>query len=667
MLRSLFAGVTGLTNHQLKLDVIGNNIANINTLGFKASRVTFREMLTQTISGASRPSDGIGGTNPQQIGLGSSVGSIDTDFSQGNMQITGIMTDLAIEGDGFFILSDGYTQHYTRGGAFTLDGSGFMVNPGNGYKLQGILANDYGVIQQGQGIEDIAIPTSMIVPARATSEIRLTGNLPVESDSLCTITRSEPFMAASQASDLLMSLYNESGTRVGLREGEEIMISADVGGTHIETSFTIDRGSSIQDLLDSLQAFLGAEDAGITVDLNANGQIEVTANTDQIANLSLQVSGNTVFNNAFLNDDLILAGETGTTNDALRAPATSDDLLENLYSGGLPVGISGDLTIGGDLGATKIDSSTLEFVPGVTTLGDLAAMIDESFRITFGSVEIDDLGRMIITGDVGSDREISNIDISSAGENLPAFSFSSIQNASDGGSFDMTSMIYDSLGTTHTLTLTFTKIDGENAWNWDAAIDGVGEILSGGSGIARFTSDGLLSSFSISGTAEGILIDLHNEAENLAITIDPGEIGATSSLSQFNASFSGRMNDMDGMAMGTLETVSIDRNGVINGQFSNGTNRDLAQIAMGDFNNPSGLNRVGENMFIASPNSGMPNLVFAGTNARGMITPGELEMSNVDLAGEFTEMIIAQRGFQANARIISVGDQMLTELVNLKK
>ncbi|MBU8921024.1 MAG: flagellar hook-basal body complex protein, partial [Bacteroidales bacterium] len=271
------------------------------------------------------------------------------------------------------------------------------------------------------------------------------------------------------------------------------------------------------------------------------------------------------------------------------------------------------------------------------------------------------------TGDIGEAYAIGGIEISQGGDNITEFDFLEIQAASDGDVFDVTSIVYDSLGNTHNLMVSFNKVPDVNIWNWTASVDGIGQITGGSTGVARFTSGGLLSSFTTDGATGMIEVDWGNGAAPSSVMLDPGDVGSTSSLSQFTQGYSVRMNDVDGMGMGTLQTISINRSGIINGQFSNGTNRDLAQIVMADFNNPSGLNRVGENMFIFSPNSGTANFVYAGTNARGMITPGELEMSNVDLAGEFTEMIIAQRGFQANARIISVGDQMLTELVNLKK
>jgi flagellar hook protein FlgE len=219
----------------------------------------------------------------------------------------------------------------------------------------------------------------------------------------------------------------------------------------------------------------------------------------------------------------------------------------------------------------------------------------------------------------------------------------------------------------HNLEITFAKVYGQNAWNWSVEVDGLGEVVEGGTGTVQFNSSGTLSSFSYNSGGGRLIIEPNNGAERLIIGLDPGAIGSLESLIQFNRDFSVRARDLDGRAMGTLETISIDRNGVINGQFSNGVNQDLAQIAMADFNNPAGLLRFGDNMFITSPNSGAPMVVYVGTNARGQMSPGELEMSNVDLASEFTEMIIAQRGFQANARIIAVGDQMLSELMSFKK
>lgn len=681
MLRSLFAGVSGLANHQIKLDVIGNNIANINTVGFKASRVTFREMLTQTIRGASRPLEGgAGGTNPLQVGLGSAIGSVDTNFSQGNMQITGVMTDMAIEGEGFFVLTDGYTNYYTRGGAFSLDGSGHLVNPANGYKLQGLLADEFGVIEHGRGIEDIVLPTAMVVPARATTRVDLSGNLNVDSDALATITRSEHLLAVAESSDMLLSLYRETGVRINLQEGVDIAITgkltdvATTTETNISAMFTVDPDATLQDLADEIEAALQTVDPDATVAVLPDGSIQVTASANyDINNLVLQVGGNTNFNNAFKFDMTISAGTTGLTRDELLAPAVESDLLANLFDHSgrrLNIVDGEDILLNGDLGGLAITTRMIPYSEASTTVSDLLTGIEQAFNINFGEAVIDSQGRVEITGDVGADFSISSVSITQSDGNSVfdhALAFTSIQEARDAGAYTATTLIYDSLGGVHNMTITFTKVDGENRWNWEASVDGLGEIIEGGAGYVQFSETGTLTSFAYNSGAGRLIIEPNNGAGRITISMDPGTIGGLDGLIQYDRAFSVRAKDLDGQAMGMLESISIDRNGVINGQFSNGVNRDLAQITMADFNNPSGLMRVGENMFIISPNSGSPVIVFAGSNARGQISPGELEMSNVDLAGEFTEMIIAQRGFQANARIISVGDQMLSELVNLKK
>ncbi|MGB4045897.1 MAG: flagellar hook-basal body complex protein, partial [Halanaerobiales bacterium] len=176
MLRSMYAGVSGLKTHQTRMDVIGNNIANVNTTGFKASRVTFKEMLSQTLSGAKAPQDNRGGMNPQQVGLGVSLGSIDTNHVQGNLQSTGLGTDLAIQGNGYFIVNNGTQNFYTRAGALTLDENGNLVNASNGYIMQGWLANN-GIINTNSPLTGIRIPIGDTMAPQASTEAVFAGNL----------------------------------------------------------------------------------------------------------------------------------------------------------------------------------------------------------------------------------------------------------------------------------------------------------------------------------------------------------------------------------------------------------------------------------------------------------------------------------------------------------
>ena len=176
-LRSLFAGVSGLRNHQTMMDVIGNNIANVNTVAFKYGRASFSELYAQTLRGAGRPLDNTGGTNPMQVGLGMSVNTLDTIFSQGSIETTTNQTDLAIQGNGFFIVNKGGKQFFTRAGRFDLDQNGRLVNPGSGAILQGKMADAAGVVPSGTSLQDIYINKDIKSPAKATTEVKFAGNL----------------------------------------------------------------------------------------------------------------------------------------------------------------------------------------------------------------------------------------------------------------------------------------------------------------------------------------------------------------------------------------------------------------------------------------------------------------------------------------------------------
>src|SRR5690606_11924674 len=238
MMRSLFAGVSGMRNHQVRMDVIGNNIANVNTLGFKASRVTFEEALSQLVRGASRPgatgSASVGGRNPMQVGLGVNLGSIDRLFTQGNLENTGVTTDLAIQGDSLFVLSDGSRYYYTRAGNFQIDGSGRLVSATNGLTVQGRIAVD-GVLTDQIG--DIVLPIGQSAPARATSTVRLAGNLDAQA-------------ADGTTRETTITVYDSLGTTHELRvvftkngPAWDLSVFADGGTTAIGTgtvTFTAD-------------------------------------------------------------------------------------------------------------------------------------------------------------------------------------------------------------------------------------------------------------------------------------------------------------------------------------------------------------------------------------------------------------------------------------------
>ena len=439
MLRSLSSAILGLRNQQTKMDVIGNNVSNVNTIAFKTGRVTFKEGFAQLMSPASRPDGTTGGVNPMQIGLGSEIGSIDTLFTQGNLEMTGQATDLAIQGNSFFILNKGSESFYTRAGNLQLDSNGVLVSGDNGLAVQGRMAVNGKLVD---GLGNLTIPVGQSAAPSATTSVSVSGNL---------------------------------------------------------------------------DASAGVFDKG-----------------------------------------------TATTLDPLDATQRA----------------------------------------------------------------------------------------------LP-------QNA---GSFkDMSITVYDSLGTKHELKMVMWKI-GTDKWDWKFDKAGMDITSAGvtdaGTHPITFLSDGSIDT-SAGFTPPEAKFTPNSGANDVDIKLDLGS--GLNGLTQFAGSPNAVMRNQDGFGNGTLQSYSIDATGTIIGSFTNGTTQTLGQIALADFNNVSGLERIGGNMYQVTANSGSAITGYAAEGSTSSIASGALEMSNVDLAQEFTDMIIAQRGFQANGRVITTSDQMLQELVQLKQ
>ena len=414
MLRSLFAAISGMRSQQTKLDVTANNIANVSTTGFKGSRVKFQDMLSQTIRSASAPMGGRSGINPSQVGLGMTIAGIDTIHTQGSLQATGRVTDLAIQGGGLFVVSDGVRNLFTRDGSFSLSLSNELVNASTGLKVVGWMADNNGQISTQSALQPISIPIGEKVMTKATDSVALTGNL-------------------------------SSGVAVG--------------ATSAHTTY-------------------------------------VTA--------------------------------------------------------------------------------------------------------------------------------------------------------------------YDSKGAPHELKVNFTKT-ADNAWAWevtpvDTSVGGPSVGAGTGSGDLSFTPSGALD------TADtGPVTVTITGAETVSFSLD------FNSLSQVAGDTTALVKYQNGYPPGELLTFSIGKTGVITGTYSNGLVSDLGQIALAFFSNPEGLLKTAGNLFDVSSNSGEVRIGAAGTDGRGTIETGMLEMSNVDLATEFTEMISTSRAFQANSRVVSTSDEMLQELIHLKR
>jgi flagellar hook protein FlgE len=325
MMRSLFAAVSGLRNHQFSLSVIGNNLANINTIGFKNGRALFQEMLSETVRGASRPTDERAGTNPLQVGLGMSVAGVNTQFSQGQLQLTGNMMDMAIQGGGFFVLRNGDLRAYSRAGAFEFDGEG-RLNAGQGLLVQGWLANAEGVIGSGSTLGDIRLPFDEKSPARATTTIRLASNLDASAEALNTITQSGSFLALAQATDSLTNLFSSSGTPIGVQDGDVVELRyagtaetlvtnlSDSAGAPLDLQngdtvvvttgvgsgqFTFDDTMTLLDLGRAIENILITQEPGVSVGVNSDGSLSFSNPSGGGGNdltVTVSAAGRSVFN-----------------------------------------------------------------------------------------------------------------------------------------------------------------------------------------------------------------------------------------------------------------------------------------------------------------------------------------------------------------------------------
>jgi flagellar hook protein FlgE len=419
MIRSMFAAVQSLRNHQTFMDVVANNIANVNTTGFKSGRIDFQDVLNQTLRGAVAPSTTRGGVNPIQVGLGVGIAAIDNFQTQGDLQSTGRVTDLAIQGDGYFQLSDGQQILYSRDGSFDVGSDGTLVSPSTGLKVQGWQADAAGVVDTGAPIGDIVVPFGQMSPPLPTTRISIAGNL---------------------------------DSRV-------------VDGTEVSTVM----------------------------------------------------------------------------------------------------------------------------------------------------------------------------------------------------------QVFDSLGAPHNVTITFQKQPPPgNQWFWDATTQD-----------PSITTPGVLASGTISFDDAGLAMsDPALPEGSLNLTFDNGAapaVGPTAisiemdNLTGFAQQSTVNVDDQNGHEAGALTSFTIGPDGSVQGIFSNGFNQTLGRISLARFKNPGGLTRAGSNSFQLSVNSGLPIIGAPGDTGLGTVNSGTLEMSNANLAQQFTDMIRAQRGFQANSRMITTSDELLQELIQLKR
>jgi flagellar hook protein FlgE len=644
---SLFTGLAGLRAFETSLDVVGNNIANSNTVGFRGSRTTFGDLLSITLSPGSAPGTGIGGTNPRQLGLGVGVKSIDLDTSAGSILATDRNLDLTIFGEGFFVVNDGQRDFFTRAGTFGFDAGGTLVELGTGYTVKSVIG------------QSIVVPPNAIAPPQETSAVTLQGNLPATVNGPLPeiLATTNPFLTGQPASI--------AGTATGpfnLTAGDSFTIQVDGGPPQTVTLQSSDFANIGAATAAELAAVINTQVAGVTA-ADSAGQLTIVS--DKLGSSSslkvTDISGNAAFT-AGLSTVLVSGTEQAAnlSSDINDLVTTIDD-YDALTNDGIT--ISG---IGSD--GTQFEDTFVYGTDG-TTVGDLLNFIQG--LIPDATVELGPDGAMTVTADEPGEAQYALSLGDAIGNGSGSAEWSNLQFVEDQPGTDPDEVntaitIYDRNGESHVLSLTFQRV---NALEWQLTAelpDDDGTVLDSSVTTIRFNTDGSLQNAGGTGAGDPN-IELQFVTGNQTIDLNFGAPKSANStgidgITQFGGPGTAQAVSQDGYAAGTLADVIVTGDGTVRGVFSNGQSIAYGEIAVASFANPGGLRREGNNMFAESVNSGAA-LLGSGGSSGGSIQSGVLESSNVDLAEEFVRMIEAQRGYQASARVIRASEELLQSLL----
>ena len=684
MMRSLYSGVSGLKGHQTKMDVVGNNIANVNTTGFKSGRVTFADTLNQTQSGAGAPSDNVGGTNPKQIGLGVGISTIDTIFTDGSVQATGKNTDLCLSGTGLFVVKSGHEEYYTRNGAFEFDSDGTFVMPGSGMKVQGYMAVNGDLsgaagtpgdikIQNGQPMDAVATTTAtysknlkadmegyeiskMIVKYTDGTQETVTNYTPaaVYEGTISLTTSTGATIELDDTASFNFTTGNAlAGSNLWTKQIESV--SANATGTvdltlGTGTGATLVSGGNIQGLTSGIYSYNGSFTLSGTIQTNGVTAVGPATDPNSILQITFDLdsnfgtsSGQTVVvtvprpeSGSYSDGDTVsFSGFTinGITANAGATVNCADGRTDELQS---------NLTISSATQTyTRVGRASDGTIATITRNGEGTSYHYNNKIVD--SVDVIDVDGTKLTGLIGKDY--------STGDTFY-------------NSITTTVTVYDSDSGTHSVPVVFTKKSGAES-TWELTLAGGSDSYSkteddGTTMEVALTKTNLVfdeNGSYVSGDASLAISYTGNRAvEDTTITLN------LNGLTQY-ADTSTISNDSDGNTYGTLKSVAIDSNGVITGVYTNSVRRNEAKIAIATFSNIAGLTKTGGSLYQVSNNSG--NVSYDGTGCT--ITASALEMSNVDIANEFSDMIITQRGFQSNSKIITVSDEMLETMINMKR
>ncbi|HBG26595.1 MAG: hypothetical protein A2Y10_16160 [Planctomycetes bacterium GWF2_41_51] len=675
---ALSAGVTGLQAHQKMLDVAGNNLANVNTTAFKASRITFSELLSETIKKASQPTGTVGGTNPQQMGSGVGISGVSPNMTQGNIVNTGNPLDMALEGEGYFVLSDGSKSVYTRSGTFAVDASSNLVDPTTGYIVQRIGSVGESDNFQIPGNSNIKVPYDVAMAAKQTSSIVLAGNLSsnavlstaeinkIRSNITFTtndgtvatattkISELDQFSGALSAGVLTFSGYKHDGTALG-------------ASPTVDLTMAVDSTTTLGDVLTWLNTSEGtaavSEVQTVTLGTAPN-------NVPDGGTFTLTYGGETT---AAIDWDAT-AAEIKTALEALSTVAVDDITVSGAMANGITFTYANTL---GDTGLITMDSSAL--TDGGVVITNSIAETTKGFQVqgVLGTDAIATLesGRLVIT-DAASGYSQTDFAMSYAGDGtLTLPTYFEVSNVGGEEIKTVNITVYDSLGGKHVLSGAFVRTNTSNTWDFIlASITGdIAEMDITGlndrriRGIEFNESDGSYSGLNttIGDNAELTVTFAHDILNPQTITIDLGTAGQFNGLTQFSGNSTAVAREQNGYEAGSLSTVSVNNEGTLIGAFSNGIKKEIATIQIALFQNTSGLESIGGGYYAPSANSGEAVATQAMSGGAGSIHGSSLEKSNADVATEFVNMIQAQNGFQANARTIRVANEILRELTSL--
>ncbi len=649
---SLFTGLSGLRLHQNYIDVIGNNLANVSTAGFRGARPTFSDIMSSTVRAGTAPNGNLGGLNPMQIGHGALMTTVDIDTSQGTFQDTGRPLDVALQGRGFFTLTDGLQRFYTRVGTFGVDNDRALVDLRSGLRVMSASGGT------------ITVPASDTLPARATTSVRLQGNLPARvGGPFEEIVTSGQALRAGTSAQKLATGTAGTGNQFDLSSfvGKNILVAVNGGA---QQSITIDAATFGAGPVNASTVAARLSIAGVNVTAND------VAGTIDFSTIQLGDSATLKFDNGPNAAGLLTAlGLDAQLDSGSQSTATSTTDLASLTARRTAYQPGDQIVISGTNPDQTSYSDTFVYGAGNdgTTIQDLLAFINATVDSSQAQASLNADGTIQLAALNKGEAELS-LTIGDAAGNSGQNNWSNFVVTQQGAGPDTATTsieVIDSQGLGHTISMTFTRSATDSkVWDMAASMDAAdGTITQPSIGQIRFNDDG---SFNVVGGGTNTLqFSFTGISAAQSINVDLGTSGLFDGVAMLGNQATVAATDQDGYESGTLLNVAFDTNGTLAGFYSNGQSQALDTLRVTMFANEGGLMRTGDTMFVESPNSDDPIFTTANTAGSGSVRAGSLENSNVDIAREFVNLIEAQRGFQASSRVITTADEILSELINI--